>query len=462
MTQEAQLATPEIGGVVRQGEHNSAVTELQTRLHNLGYTDMYGRELEVDGRYGQRTREAIQAFQREHGLSVDGIAGLKTRAALQEIARAASIVSTAAPTVIPVTTTELPTATFPQMAPSSDLDAAATHMLQQHLNTLGLTDHRSQPLALTATYDDATRFAVSEFQRMQGLLSTGLADPATRALIEARATIATLQQSATMQATLVHGTSLLDTPVHTRSTFTVTTQNQSSSPGEMTPPLDVAHASHLSRSVGSPSATSLPSPESVASGSHRDALPDQSPLAAIQAQLHDMQRQMEAIHRQREQEHGKESVQESLRATPNEPARHNAHEGQRHETSTPHAVEPLSYSNRNHPQHALYARLKELLPPGTTEERLEQSTAACHMGRITRPEQLHQIHIHDDAVHFLTTRPDAYASINLDQPAPTVQQTMQHVQTYDQQQAQRSAQWEMQQREINARGGPTLRGPMLH
>ena len=441
------------GNVLSEGAYSPAVGELQTRLRELGYTDALGHPLTIDHHFGRNTRHAVEAFQRHHALSTDGKAGPNTWAVLREATP--SISPSLAPTASPAAVFEPPA--FPQVAPPLDLDPAAIRTLQQQLNMLGMTDHRNQSLPLTGTYDDATRFAVMEFQRGQGLPSTGLVDPATRGLIEARATIATLKQGATSHATVARNTSLLEELAQTPSTLAVTAQGQSSAQGEVGPPHYVAHASH--QRVGSQPATSLTSLESVASRLHHDALPDQNPWAAMQAQLHDMQRQVEAMHRQREQEREKKRAQEDLRAMPTEPAHRSAYEAQRHETGASPAAEPLSYSNPDHPQHALYARLKELLPSGTTEERLEQSTAACYMGRITRPEQLHQIHIRDDAVHFLTTRPDAYASISLDQPAPTVQQTMWQVQTHDQQQAQMLAQFEVQRRESNARGGPTLHGP---
>jgi lysozyme family protein len=40
-------------------------------------------ELAVDGNYGRRTREAVRAFQRAHGLDQDGLAGPRTIAALE-------------------------------------------------------------------------------------------------------------------------------------------------------------------------------------------------------------------------------------------------------------------------------------------------------------------------------------------------------------------------------------------
>ena len=60
--------------------HNSVgpeVEELQARLKELGYY-----QGEIDGRFGDGTREAVMAFQKAAGLTADGIVGEKTREAL--------------------------------------------------------------------------------------------------------------------------------------------------------------------------------------------------------------------------------------------------------------------------------------------------------------------------------------------------------------------------------------------
>lgn len=59
------------------GSRGEEVRQIQTKLKNLGY--LQGN---VDGIYGNQTKEAVTAFQRDHGLSPDGIAGEKTLAAL--------------------------------------------------------------------------------------------------------------------------------------------------------------------------------------------------------------------------------------------------------------------------------------------------------------------------------------------------------------------------------------------
>ena len=70
-------------GVLREGESGAEVTRLQQRLNALGFRDAEGRALQADGRFGERTEQAVVAFQRARGLDPDGIAGPRTLAALE-------------------------------------------------------------------------------------------------------------------------------------------------------------------------------------------------------------------------------------------------------------------------------------------------------------------------------------------------------------------------------------------
>ncbi|WP_349656600.1 peptidoglycan-binding domain-containing protein [Xanthomonas sp. 10-10] len=78
----AVSAAPLADGVLRKDEHGPEVKALQERLNALGYTDAQGQALGTDGKFGDRTRQAVQAFQRDHQLSDDGIAGRDTFKAL--------------------------------------------------------------------------------------------------------------------------------------------------------------------------------------------------------------------------------------------------------------------------------------------------------------------------------------------------------------------------------------------
>ncbi|MEH6420833.1 peptidoglycan-binding domain-containing protein [Pseudomonas sp. CGJS7] len=74
-------------GTLKHGARGEDVRELQAALAKFGYRDAQGQALRADGDYGARTREAVQAFQRAHGLSDDGIAGPKTLDALKQAAQ---------------------------------------------------------------------------------------------------------------------------------------------------------------------------------------------------------------------------------------------------------------------------------------------------------------------------------------------------------------------------------------
>ncbi len=71
-------------GELRQGSHGSAVRDMQRQLKELGYVDMQGKPIQIDGNFGPNTRHALELFQRGHGLAVDGIAGPETQNELRD------------------------------------------------------------------------------------------------------------------------------------------------------------------------------------------------------------------------------------------------------------------------------------------------------------------------------------------------------------------------------------------
>nr|WP_244669390.1 peptidoglycan-binding protein [Xanthomonas phaseoli] len=77
-------AAAEAPGVLRENARGAEVRTLQQTLQQLGYKDAGGHELKADGAYGQRTSDAVKAFQRAHGLQDDGVVGRDTQAALKQ------------------------------------------------------------------------------------------------------------------------------------------------------------------------------------------------------------------------------------------------------------------------------------------------------------------------------------------------------------------------------------------
>ncbi|MFC4765455.1 XVIPCD domain-containing protein [Dyella koreensis] len=71
-------------GSLKLGARGDAVGDLQTRLGELGYTDPRGNPLVADKHFGPTTKAAVEAFQRDHGLTADGAAGPATQKAIEE------------------------------------------------------------------------------------------------------------------------------------------------------------------------------------------------------------------------------------------------------------------------------------------------------------------------------------------------------------------------------------------
>mgnify|MGYP004678914641 CR=1 FL=1 len=62
---------------LRKGNRGNDVKQLQSNLRDRGYT------VAVDGIFGNKTLEAVKAYQADHGLTVDGVVGKKTWGALE-------------------------------------------------------------------------------------------------------------------------------------------------------------------------------------------------------------------------------------------------------------------------------------------------------------------------------------------------------------------------------------------
>ncbi|MDJ0736915.1 MAG: HEAT repeat domain-containing protein [Nostocaceae cyanobacterium] len=76
--------------VLRLGSRGKKVEVLQTQLQDLGYYDG-----EIDGKYGETTRNAVLKFQEEQSLKADGVAGSQTQKLLQtELDKKRSLIAT--------------------------------------------------------------------------------------------------------------------------------------------------------------------------------------------------------------------------------------------------------------------------------------------------------------------------------------------------------------------------------
>jgi murein L,D-transpeptidase YcbB/YkuD len=73
----------EIGNVIGAKEAGGRADDVRSLQRSLN--ELLGSQLEVDGVYGPKTKEAVRKFQAANGLQVDGVAGPITRAKVQDL-----------------------------------------------------------------------------------------------------------------------------------------------------------------------------------------------------------------------------------------------------------------------------------------------------------------------------------------------------------------------------------------
>lgn len=96
-----------------------------------------------------------------------------------------------------------------------------------------------------------------------------------------------------------------------------------------------------------------------------------------------------------------------------------------------------AFGAADHPQRAMYERLQSLFPEGTSEARLCQAIAACRAAGIERPQQLASVIGADDTIFFGSHEPGGLmGQMDISRPAPAVEETLQQLHQFDQQQVQ--------------------------
>lgn len=89
------------------------------------------------------------------------------------------------------------------------------------------------------------------------------------------------------------------------------------------------------------------------------------------------------------------------------------------------------FADPDHPQHALYSKLKAHLPDYTSETRLSQFTAECHLAGITS-RTLASIHIEDGQAAFAAREGWSRAALDIGKAPPSVQESVRRAEVHDQ------------------------------
>jgi putative chitinase len=122
--------------VLKQGSKGKAVTELQTKLKQLGF-DPKG----VDGKFGPGTKAAVIAFQKSKGLQARGLAGPKTMAALEEALTPGAAVPDSVPISVPSPSAGKPFAVLNLMGLKGILPNAVIAQIPETALKFGITSN---------------------------------------------------------------------------------------------------------------------------------------------------------------------------------------------------------------------------------------------------------------------------------------------------------------------------------
>ena len=209
-------------GIMRVGDYNSDVKKLQQALEILGYYDD-----EIDGKYGNGTREAVKAYQKAKGLTADGYAGERTVKSIFGKCSPVSLTTQAAPgssssssssasDSASSSSSSSSNSRYPTVNSIAEIGSAPSTSrkgdsgtkvvkLQQALECLGYYNG-----AIDGSYGDGTYNAVKRFQSKRGMKADGIAGAATIRILFGGSTSGSSSSSNNSSTTTKYKTELLD------------------------------------------------------------------------------------------------------------------------------------------------------------------------------------------------------------------------------------------------------------
>ncbi|GAA5081731.1 zeta toxin family protein [Lysobacter panacisoli] len=131
-------------------------------------------------------------------------------------------------------------------------------------------------------------------------------------------------------------------------------------------------------------------------------------------------------------------------SSPAQEARHAAADS----TSMQHSLGSgrVTYLDPSHPHHPLFQQLRDKLPANVSDEKVAELTLAAREGGV-RPGRVQSVQVYESHVLVQDTFPIYNGLVDLRTPAPPMAETMQKAEAYEQQEAQRVAQWQQQEQQ---------------
>ena len=167
--EEARRLYPE---VLRPGDTGQLVRQMQYLLAVLAYFDPALPTPPVNGSFDEATKAALQAFQRQNGLTPDGILGPASSAKLLEIYR--DTVANIPPNLLPDSSYIYPGRFLLQGSRGDDVTE-----LQRLLNRAAEKNSYIPTVTVDGNFGAATEAAVRMVQQSRGLEVNGIVGPST-------------------------------------------------------------------------------------------------------------------------------------------------------------------------------------------------------------------------------------------------------------------------------------------
>lgn len=168
--------SPMYPSLLTEGMSGDYIKTLQYYLDVVAYFYPQIPDITVDGYFGEKTKEAVMAFQNLQGLTVDGIVGRDTWRSLT------NAYNTVLKTIPPEYQTET-SLIYPGYILSEGLENNDVKRLQTLLQSISAVNPSIPNVEINGVYDPTTVAAVSALQEFFGIPVTGTVGAATWSLI---------------------------------------------------------------------------------------------------------------------------------------------------------------------------------------------------------------------------------------------------------------------------------------